>query len=80
MESHLEIEGQRVDGDGVFTSVVLHHPRQEGLGEVKPRHPEGIGFIFFEPGLWKDNENKVDLKGVQRMTIILALKTTVMKL
>ena len=77
MESHLEIEGQRVDGDGVFTSVVLHHPRQEGLGEVKPRHPEGIGFIFFEPGLWKDNENKVDLKGVQRMTIILALKTTV---
>ena len=72
MESHLEVEGQGVDGDGVFTSVVLHHSRQEGLGEEKPRHPEGIGFIIFEPGLWKENENKVDFKGVLRMTIILA--------
>ena len=39
-ESHLEVEGQGVDGDGVFTGVVLHHTCQKGLGEEEPGHPE----------------------------------------
>ena len=50
-DAHQEVEGQRVNGDGVLAGVVLHHTRQESLGEEKPRHPEQTGFISVIPGL-----------------------------
>ena len=58
--TNLEVEGQLIDGDGVFTSVVLHHARQEGLGEEKPRHPELVWFAVVVPLLERANRNRLN--------------------
>ena len=58
--TNLEVKGQLIDGDGVFTSVVLHHARQEGLGEEKPRHPELVRFAIVVPLLERANRNRLN--------------------
>ena len=58
--TNLEVEGQLIDGDGVFTSVVLHHACQEGLGEEKPGHPEVVRFAVVVPLLKTANRNRLN--------------------
>lgn len=51
---NLKIKDQLVNGDGVFASVVLHGPGQEGLGEEETRQPEHVRLAVVVPILEKE--------------------------
>lgn len=46
---NLKIKAQQVDGDVVFTGVILHRTSQKGLSEEEAGHPEHAGFIGIIP-------------------------------
>ena len=48
---YLEVEGEKIDGNREFPSVVLHDARQEGLREVEPGNPEHRRLALLKPFL-----------------------------
>ena len=49
---HLKLEVQLVDGNFVFSRVILPCSSQEGLGEKEAGYPEHVRFTLFVPILW----------------------------
>ena len=49
---HLKLEVQLVDGNFVFSRVILPRSSQEGLGEKEAGYPEHVRFTLFVPILW----------------------------
>ena len=47
----LKVEGEKVDWNGVFASVVLKNSSEESLSEVEARHPEDNWFPINIPPL-----------------------------
>lgn len=55
-----KLEAQVVNGDGVLAGKVLKDSSEEGLGEVKTRHPKHIrSFLVVYPVLEKFESNTI---------------------
>lgn len=70
-----EVVDQQVDGDGIFSRVVLPGAGQERLGEVEAGDPEGRGRTFVVPGLKERRKHVFSIQSLCTNPNVLLVET-----